>query len=95
MNLLGDKICEIEIFIGGYDELCDRFYFSHIPDDCEYKYSIKKGELKALFIGNLTANEAKKFIAGFGFETSRQTPKRIEIYVNEEQNPVFASTLFE
>lgn len=95
VNFLANRIYEIEIFIGGYDELCDRFYFSHIPDNCEYKYSIKKGELRALFIGNFSSDEAKKFIAGFGFETSRQTPKRIEIYVNEEQNPIFANTLFE
>lgn len=88
------KIVEIEVIISGYDELCDGFYFDEILDECEYKYSIKAGELRALFIANLTDIKAQSFISSFSFKTSRQTPKKIEIFVNETSTAIFSVTLF-
>lgn len=88
------KIAEIEILITGYDEFCDSFYFDEIPDDCEYKYSIKKGELRALFIADLTNEQARSFIGGFSFKTSRQISKHIEIFINAGFSPTFRLTLF-
>ncbi|MDY5303448.1 MAG: hypothetical protein SPH02_00800, partial [Campylobacter sp.] len=47
IEIISAKVVEIELIIHGYDESCDSFSFEKIPPDCEYKYSIKIGELRA------------------------------------------------
>lgn len=93
-EILSAKVVEIEVVIHGYDESCDSFGFEKIPAECEYKYSIKIGELRAIFIATMDAGTASEFIAGFSFKTERQAPKNIEIFVNESSEPVLATTLF-
>ena len=77
IEIISAKVVEIELIIHGYDESCDSFSFEKIPPDCEYKYSIKIGELRAIFIATMDANAASEFISGFSFKTERQVPKNI------------------
>ena len=93
-EIISAKVVEIELIIHGYDESCDSFSFERIPPDCEYKYSIKIGELRAIFIATMDANTASEFISGFSFKTERQVPKNIEIFINESVEPVLETTLF-
>ena len=93
-EIISAKVVEIELIIHGYDESCDSFSFEKIPPDCEYKYSIKIGELRAIFIATMDANAASEFISGFSFKTERQVPKNIEIFINESVEPVLETTLF-
>lgn len=93
-EIISAKVVEIELIIHGYDESCDSFSFERIPPDCEYKYSIKIGELRAIFIATMDANAASEFISGFSFKTERQVPKNIEIFINESVEPVLETTLF-
>ena len=93
-EIISAKVVEIELIIHGYDESCDSFSFEKIPPDCEYKYSIKIGELRAIFIATMDANAASEFISGFSFKTERQVPKNIEIFINESVEPVLEITLF-
>nr|WP_321435448.1 DUF5416 family protein [uncultured Campylobacter sp.] len=93
-EIISAKVVEIELIIRGYDESCDSFSFEKIPPDCEYKYSIKIGELRAIFIATMDANAASEFISGFSFKTERQVPKNIEIFINESIEPVLETTLF-
>lgn len=93
-EIISAKVVEIELIIHGYDESCDSFSFEKIPPDCEYKYSIKIGELRAIFIATMDANAASEFISGFSFKTERQVPKNIEIFINESIEPVLETTLF-
>ena len=93
-EIISAKVVEIELIIHGYDESCDSFSFEKIPPDCEYKYSIKIGELRAIFIATMDANTASEFISGFSFKTERQVPKNIEIFINESVEPVLETTLF-
>ena len=93
-EIISAKVVEIELIIHGYDESCDSFSFEKIPPDCEYKYSIKIGELRAIFIATMDANTASEFISGFSFKTERQVPKNIEIFINESVEPVLEITLF-
>lgn len=93
-EIISAKVVEIELIIHGYDESCDSFSFERIPPDCEYKYSIKIGELRAIFIATMDANAASEFISGFSFKTERQVPKNIEIFINESIEPVLETTLF-
>lgn len=93
-EIISAKVVEIELIIHGYDESCDSFSFERIPPDCEYKYSIKIGELRAIFIATMDANAASEFISGFSFKTERQVPKNIEIFINESVEPVLEITLF-
>lgn len=93
-EIISAKVVEIELIIRGYDESCDSFSFEKIPPDCEYKYSIKIGELRAIFIATMDANAASEFISGFSFKTERQVPKNIEIFINESVEPVLETTLF-
>lgn len=93
-EIISAKVVEIELIIHGYDESCDSFSFEKIPPDCEYKYSIKIGELRAIFIATMDANAASEFISGFSFKTERQAPKNIEIFINESVEPVLETTLF-
>lgn len=94
IEIISAKVVEIELIIHGYDESCDSFSFERIPPDCEYKYSIKIGELRAIFIATMDANAASEFISGFSFKTERQVPKNIEIFINESVEPVLETTLF-
>lgn len=94
IEIISAKVVEIELIIHGYDESCDSFSFERIPPDCEYKYSIKIGELRAIFIATMDANAASEFISGFSFKTERQIPKNIEIFINESVEPVLETTLF-
>ena len=94
IEIISAKVVEIELIIHGYDESCDSFSFEKIPPDCEYKYSIKIGELRAIFIATMDANAASEFISGFSFKTERQAPKNIEIFINESIEPVLETTLF-
>ena len=94
IEIISAKVVEIELIIHGYDESCDSFSFEKIPPDCEYKYSIKIGELRAIFIATMDANTASEFISGFSFKTERQVPKNIEIFINESVEPVLETTLF-
>ncbi|MDD0855406.1 DUF5416 family protein [Campylobacter magnus] len=94
IEIISAKVVEIELIIHGYDESCDSFSFERIPPDCEYKYSIKIGELRAIFIATMDANTASEFISGFSFKTERQVPKNIEIFINESVEPVLETTLF-
>lgn len=94
IEIISAKVVEIELIIRGYDESCDSFSFEKIPPDCEYKYSIKIGELRAIFIATMDANAASEFISGFSFKTERQVPKNIEIFINESVEPVLETTLF-
>ena len=94
IEIISAKVVEIELIIHGYDESCDSFSFEKIPPDCEYKYSIKIGELRAIFIATMDANAASEFISGFSFKTERQVPKNIEIFINESVEPVLEITLF-
>lgn len=94
IEIISAKVVEIELIIHGYDESCDSFSFERIPPDCEYKYSIKIGELRAIFIATMDANAASEFISGFSFKTERQVPKNIEIFINESIEPVLETTLF-
>ena len=94
IEIISAKVVEIELIIRGYDESCDSFSFEKIPPDCEYKYSIKIGELRAIFIATMDANAASEFISGFSFKTERQVPKNIEIFINESVEPVLEITLF-
>lgn len=94
IEIISAKVVEIELIIHGYDESCDSFSFEKIPPDCEYKYSIKIGELRAIFIATMDANTASEFISGFSFKTERQVPKNIEIFINESIEPVLETTLF-
>lgn len=94
IEIISAKVVEIELIIHGYDESCDSFSFEKIPPDCEYKYSIKIGELRAIFIATMDANAASEFISGFSFKTERQVPKNIEIFINESVEPVLETTLF-
>ena len=93
-EIISAKVVEIELIIHGYDESCDSFSFEKIPPDCEYKYSIKIGELRAIFIATMDAESAIEFISGFSFKTERQVPKNIEIFINESVEPVLETTLF-
>ena len=93
-EIISAKVVEIELIIHGYDESCDSFSFERIPPDCEYKYSIKIGELRAIFIATMDAESASEFISGFSFKTERQAPKNIEIFINESVEPVLEITLF-
>ena len=93
-EIISAKVVEIELIIHGYDESCDSFSFERIPPDCEYKYSIKIGELRAIFIATMDAESASEFISGFSFKTERQVPKNIEIFINESVEPVLETTLF-
>ena len=93
-EIISAKVVEIELIIHGYDESCDSFSFEKIPPDCEYKYSIKIGELRAIFIATMDADAASEFISGFSFKTERQVPKNIEIFINESVEPVLETTLF-
>ena len=93
-EIISAKVVEIELIIHGYDESCDSFSFEKIPPDCEYKYSIKIGELRAIFIATMDANAASEFVSGFSFKTERQVPKNIEIFINESVEPVLETTLF-
>lgn len=93
-EIISAKVVEIELIIHGYDESCDSFSFEKIPPDCEYKYSIKIGELRAIFIATMDADRAIEFISGFSFKTERQVPKNIEIFINESVEPVLEITLF-
>ena len=93
-EIISAKVVEIELIIHGYDESCDSFSFEKIPPDCEYKYSIKIGELRAIFIATMDADAASEFISGFSFKTERQVPKNIEIFINESIEPVLETTLF-
>ena len=93
-EIISAKVVEIELIIHGYDESCDSFSFEKIPPDCEYKYSIKIGELRAIFIATMDAESASEFISGFSFKTERQVPKNIEIFINESVEPVLETTLF-
>ncbi|MCI7363144.1 MAG: hypothetical protein MSH30_07470 [Campylobacter sp.] len=93
-EIISAKVVEIELIIHGYDESCDSFSFEKIPPDCEYKYSIKIGELRAIFIATMDADAASEFISGFSFKTERQVPKNIEIFINESVEPVLEITLF-
>ncbi|MCI6177564.1 MAG: hypothetical protein MR658_01835 [Campylobacter sp.] len=93
-EIISAKVVEIELIIHGYDESCDSFSFEKIPPDCEYKYSIKIGELRAIFIATMDAEGASEFISGFSFKTERQVPKNIEIFINESVEPVLETTLF-
>lgn len=93
-EIISAKVVEIELIIHGYDESCDSFSFEKIPPDCEYKYSIKIGELRAIFIATMDAESAIEFISGFSFKTERQVPKNIEIFINESVEPVLEITLF-
>ncbi|MDY5115228.1 MAG: DUF5416 family protein [Campylobacter sp.] len=93
-EIISAKVVEIELIIHGYDESCDSFSFEKIPPDCEYKYSIKIGELRAIFIATMDADRASEFISGFSFKTERQVPKNIEIFINESVEPVLEITLF-
>lgn len=93
-EIISAKVVEIELIIHGYDESCDSFSFEKIPPDCEYKYSIKIGELRAIFIATMDAESASEFISGFSFKTERQVPKNIEIFINESVEPVLEITLF-
>ena len=93
-EIISAKVVEIELIIHGYDESCVSFSFEKIPPDCEYKYSIKIGELRAIFIATMDANAASEFISGFSFKTERQVPKNIEIFINESVEPVLEITLF-
>ena len=94
IEIISAKVVEIELIIHGYDESCDSFSFKKIPPDCEYKYSIKIGELRAIFIATMDAESASEFISGFSFKTERQVPKNIEIFINESVEPVLEITLF-
>ena len=94
IEIISAKVVEIELIIHGYDESCDSFSFEKIPPDCEYKYSIKIGELRAIFIATMDADAASEFISGFSFKTERQVPKNIEIFINESVEPVLETTLF-
>ena len=94
IEIISAKVVEIELIIHGYDESCDSFSFEKIPPDCEYKYSIKIGELRAIFIATMDANAASEFISGFSFKTERQVSKNIEIFINESVEPVLETTLF-
>ena len=94
IEIISAKVVEIELIIHGYDESCDSFSFEKIPPDCEYKYSIKIGELRAIFIATMDAESASEFISGFSFKTERQVPKNIEIFINESVEPVLETTLF-
>ncbi|MCI6662169.1 DUF5416 family protein [Campylobacter sp.] len=94
IEIISAKVVEIELIIHGYDESCDSFSFEKIPPDCEYKYSIKIGELRAIFIATMDAESASEFISGFSFKTERQVPKNIEIFINESVEPVLEITLF-
>ena len=94
IEIISAKVVEIEHIIHGYDESCDSFSFEKIPPDCEYKYSIKIGELRAIIIATMDANAASEFISGFSFKTERQVPKNIEIFINESVEPVLETTLF-
>ena len=94
IEIISAKVVEIELIIHGYDESCDSFSFEKIPPDCEYKYSIKIGELRAIFIATMDADRASEFISGFSFKTERQVPKNIEIFINESVEPVLETTLF-
>ncbi|MCI7023194.1 MAG: hypothetical protein MR964_03025 [Campylobacter sp.] len=94
IEIISAKVVEIELIIHGYDESCDSFSFEKIPPDCEYKYSIKIGELRAIFIATMDADRASEFISGFSFKTERQVPKNIEIFINESVEPVLEITLF-
>lgn len=94
IEIISAKVVEIELIIHGYDESCDSFSFEKIPPDCEYKYSIKIGELRAIFIATMDAESASEFISGFSFKTERQAPKNIEIFINESVEPVLETTLF-
>ena len=94
IEIISAKVVEIELIIHGYDESCDSFSFEKIPPDCEYKYSIKIGELRAIFIATMDAESAIEFISGFSFKTERQVPKNIEIFINESVEPVLEITLF-
>ena len=94
IEIISAKVVEIELIIHGYDESCDSFSFEKIPPDCEYKYSIKIGELRAIFIATMDAESASEFISGFSFKTERQVPKNIEIFINESIEPVLETTLF-
>ena len=94
IEIISAKVVEIELIIHGYDESCDSFSFEKIPPDCEYKYSIKIGELRAIFIATMDANAASEFVSGFSFKTERQVPKNIEIFINESVEPVLEITLF-
>nr|WP_321317099.1 DUF5416 family protein [uncultured Campylobacter sp.] len=93
-EIISAKVVEIELIIHGYDESCDSFSFEKIPPDCEYKYSIKIGELRAIFIATMDAAAASEFISGFSFKTERQAPKNIEIFINESVEPVLEIRLF-
>lgn len=93
-EIISAKVVEVELIIHGYDESCDSFSFEKIPHDCEYKYSIKIGELRAIFIATMDADAASEFISGFSFKTERQVPKNIEIFINESVEPVLEITLF-
>ena len=93
-EIISAKVVEIELIIHGYDESCDSFSFEKIPPDCEYKYSIKIGELRAIFIATMDADRASEFISGFSFKKERQVPKNIEIFINESVEPVLETTLF-
>lgn len=93
-EIISAKVVEVELVISGYDESCDSFSFEKIPPDCEYKYSIKIGELRAIFIATMDADTASEFISGFSFKTERQVPKNIEIFINESAEPVLETTLF-
>lgn len=93
-EIISAKVVEVELVISGYDESCDSFSFEKIPPDCEYKYSIKIGELRAIFIATMSGDEASEFISGFSFKTERQVPKNIEIFINESAEPVLSTTLF-
>ena len=94
IEIISAKVVEIELIIHGYDESCDSFSFEKIPPDCEYKYSIKIGELRAIFIATMDAESASELISGFSFKTERQVPKNIEIFINESVEPVLETTLF-
>ena len=94
IEIISAQVVEIELIIHGYDESCDSFSFEKIPPDCQYKYSIKIGELRAIFIATMDAESASEFISGFSFKTERQVPKNIEIFINESVEPVLEITLF-
>ena len=92
--LKDERINEIVVHIGGFDELNDSFHFGLVPSNTDYKYSIAKSEFKARFITDIGVQMAKDFISTFSFKTTRERPKRIEIFINSGVLPVFSAALF-
>lgn len=87
-----DTIKDLKIYIYGFNESKDNFYFD--TDGCElnYKYSIAKNVFCAHFIGEINSKNARGFLNSLSFSGEKSQNHKIVVLIDDL--PIFYKNNF-